>query len=1039
MFAARADQITATGNYGLTVTSADGRTYAVESVVVRLPEGVSIAGIEELTATGISGFRNAGGPNRRLTSADGITGTGVGMLRIGNALSLTATDANGKTFAVAARGSGIHGISTLAMAAAAGVDIRGAHNISAADGVELLAAGGGGRWARADGVTATGIDGVSATGIDGVTATGIDGVTATGIDGQTHRVSSIFIGTADGVTATGIDGVSATGIDGLTLIGPNSLLMNEVSGISATGIDQLFIAAADGVTATGIDGRIFTIPSGALSLAGIDHLHGSDGRDVRLEGFDTLSVTGLLRIAQTGLQGVDNLLAGLLNQATDDSGVNAAIVYHRPPTEDDLQDLSQIGILGGTRFRSLPAVVVFATSRQLKKIAELPNVRALYTNRTLAPLAVAGAGLVGAERARADADLLAISGNTGLTGRGTTVAVLDTGIDATHTDLAGRVVNNVRLSGTFGLTLGFRYPVYSENQANTDLTTGHGTFVAGVIAGSGAQSNGKYAGIAPGARLLGLSAGGSNLFYVLEGFDYLLTHGAAQGVRVVNCSFSAAGGFDPHDPVNIATRMLAERGVSVVFSAGNTGPALGTLNPYAMAPWVISVGATDDLARLAAFSARARFASAVGPTLVAPGVGVVSLRASSLANLTGLLGLATGSDLQQLSASERVRYTTGTGTSFSAPVVSGAIALLLEANPALGPAEIRDLLQRTATPLPPYHSYEVGAGLLNIHAALLEAAFPKRRMGLYRATLERKQAEFVAEPARSISGAVIPLQTHRTKLTVPQGALYLAAEISWGSLLNINDLNLSLVDPRGRRITGDTLNLPLLTGYRERVSVEDPEPGAWEIQIKHSLGLLGAPQAVTGAYAIARVDYAPVEDISALSSTMQQAILQSLRTHVLSAYGRNFRPQFPVSRADIATALVRGAGAPQYLAAAPLYTDVRDLSTRTMVESAHAAPAGPLFYDTNPGANFRPDEAVNRLTAAVALVRAAGLRRNAETFSGSLLLSDTAQIPAQWRGYVAVALSRGLLEKDGLAFSPQRALTRAELARALAVIADGRR
>ena len=200
-----------------------------------------------------------------------------------------------------------------------------------------------------------------------------------------------------------------------------------------------------------------------------------------------------------------------------------------------------------------------------------------------------------------------------------------------------------------------------------------------------------------------LSAGDLSLVYVLEGFDYLLARGDGLGVRVVNCSFSANTVFDTNDPVNVATRMLTDQWNQCGLSAGNTGPGLHTLNPYAVAPWVISVGATDTPGHLASFSSRGDFASALfHPTLVAPGVNVVSLRGSGIANVTGAEGLA-GSDSQRLGASELPYYTTSSGTSFSTPQVAGAIALILEANPSLTPAQVKDILQRTATPLPPYY------------------------------------------------------------------------------------------------------------------------------------------------------------------------------------------------------------------------------------------------------------------------------------------------------------------------------------------------
>src|SRR5262249_17404912 len=153
-------------------------------------------------------------------------------------------------------------------------------------------------------------------------------------------------------------------------------------------------------------------------------------------------------------------------------------------------------------------------------------------------LADPGRGLTGVNRVRSDADLIARNNGLPLTGRGVTVAVLDTGLNGLHADLAGRIAQNVLLAGTTGSGPGFNYPVSLENQPNTDMVSGHGTFVGGVIAGNRASSSGKYTGVAPDARLLGLSTGNLNLFFVIEGLDYLLWRGAQYGVKVVNCSFS---------------------------------------------------------------------------------------------------------------------------------------------------------------------------------------------------------------------------------------------------------------------------------------------------------------------------------------------------------------------------------------------------------------------------------------------------------------------------------------------------------------------
>jgi serine protease AprX len=774
------------------------------------------------------------------------------------------------------------------------------------------------------------------------------------------------------------------------------------------------VTGADGIAVTGVDGIAVT---------------GADG--IAVTGADT----NLPFNNGIGLQSIDAELAVKLNQLTDDSNVNAVVVYHRLPTETDIAELHQLGVIGGTRYRALPMVVLTATKQQLINISRLPAVRSIYGNRTLQLTADPYLKLNGAERVATDTDLTHHNLATPISGRNVKVAVLDTGVDGTHGDLAGRVVQNVKLLDQQSLSLGFAPPTQIENLPSTDQAYGHGTFVAGVIASTGALSGGKYNGVAPGASIVGLSAGDLTLSFVLSGFDYLLSRGDDLNVRVINCSFSANTVFDLNDPVNVATKILTERGINVVFSAGNTGPGLHTLNPYAIAPWVISVGATDAKGQLASFSARGTFGSNLfRPTLVAPGVSLISLRATGL-NLTGTLGVA-GADSSRLALTELPFYTTASGTSFSAPQVAATIALMLEANQNLTPAQVRDILQRTATPMPKYYLHEVGAGMLNIHAAVLEAAFPQRRMGMWRAALERGQVRFINDPAQTFSGNVAAgLNTStNTNLTIPQNTLLASVQIAWGPLLTGNDLALTVFDPTGvQRATANNLNLPGLTGRRERITLSLPVAGSWRAKVKNTLPLSLTSQAFNGALEVTRVEYAPLNDIATLAANERAAVYQAMRSFVMTPLGRSFRPSFGVTRAALAAAVVQGAHVPQYVAAQPQFTDVRDLTTRNFVESAQAVPDGALFSDAQ-GNSFRPQAFADRLTAAIVLVRAAGWRAEAETYNGSLSLTDAASIPAQWRGYVAVALTRGLLTTDNHTFRPQAALTRLELAHALVTL-----
>jgi len=164
-------------------------------------------------------------------------------------------------------------------------------------------------------------------------------------------------------------------------------------------------------------------------------------------------------------------------------------------------------------------------------------------------------------------------------------------------------------------------------------------------------------------------------------------------------------------------------------------------------------------------------------------------------------------------------------------------------------------------------------------------------------------------------------------------------------------------------------------------------------------------------------------------------IYQNFRGLVMWPAAQRFHPSFGVTRADLATALVLGARVPQYLPGQSSYTDVRDKGTMLFVESAQAAPNGALFPSTSPGGPFLPDGSVDRLTAAIALVRAAGLRSQAESGTYTLTYSDAASIPASLRGYVAVAVQNGLIKTPGTNFNPQGTFTRLDLSHAMARIA----
>ena len=965
-----------------------------------------------------------------------IVQAGISVVR-SNGISITQT--NGIDFV------GVNGMRFTGADGFLGIETNGMR-FTGADGGRFTGADGA-RFTGADGSTFTGTngarftgaDGARFTGADGMRFTGADGYRFTGADGTIYRADSIIVTQPAGVLITKMNGARFTGVDGLGFTGTN-LTLTTADGARFTGADGARFTGADTVVGIDSDGIAFSLNFPAdFSITGPDGARFT-GADVTVTGLNGARFTGVdgfrftgaddgSEEGQSGLQSIDPELAFQLNQAADDSNINAVIIFHQYPTESDLNDLRNIGIIGGTQFRALPMISVTTTRANLIAVSRLSRVRSIYGNRTLNLNSDPYLKTTQIQRVSTDKDLQKTNAGMPVSGRNITVAVLDTGVNSTHNDLAGRVVQNVRLLDTQSAAVGFVNPTPIENLTNTDLSNGHGTFVAGVVAGSGVNSGGKYSGVAPGAKILGLSAGDLSLVHVLSGFDYLLLNKANYNVRVVNCSFSADTVFDFNDPVNIATKLLTENGINVVFSAGNTGAGNGTLNPYAVAPWVISVGATDANRTLANFSSRGIFGDSLfTPSLVAPGVDLVSLR--SAATQMSALGVA-GTDLQRLTPAELPFYTTASGTSFSAPQVAGAIALMLEANPNLSTAAVKDILQRSATPLPSYYSHEVGAGMLNTYAAVLEAAFPNRKTGLFRAVLERDAVNFINSTTQTFSGVVNPDSTVTNQIQVSPNALQTGIHIAWGDMNSTNDLALKVFDADGNLAgNSNNVNLPGLNGRREQVFIDNAKGNVLQANVSNSFGM-GSSQNFFGVVETTRVEYGKLKDLQSLSPQNQAVAHQSLSRFLLLPEGNNFRCNAFVSRADLAAAFIRAGLVPQYIAAKPLYSDVRDLTTRSVVESVQSNLNGKLILDSADG-KFYPHDAVSKLASAVAFVKAANLESAAAASTLPLTVADAYSIPSQWRGYVALALQKGWLKLDNNNnFKPNRAITRIELAQAI--------
>ena len=461
---------------------------------------------------------------------------------------------------------------------------------------------------------------------------------------------------------------------------------------------------------------------------------------------------------------VDPLLVQRVN-AEPLSLTPLVITYDHQPTAADLSALRMLGINGGMVLDQLPMILTAVNKPQLDGLNRLSGIRSLYANRRFPLMTNESRPFIGLSALRADAEVTASNGGVAVSGKDVGVAYVDTGIDATHLDLLfGRTtVQNVlfpvaEYSVTEWPLPGDFTPMLAvENQPLTDVEGGHGTFGAAVTAGGGDHSGAFYGGVAPGARLIGLVAGndvGLTTFAIVQAYNYALANQFRYNIRVCNNSFGtvlADYPYDPFDPINTATREMHDRNIVVVFAAGNgiqpqpgaasVGDVPGAINPFSVAPWVISVGAGEKqgLGTPATFSSRGEddgIGSDVAgqpadpdappnlrPDLIGSGLDIKSARSKGpgVTNVAGSLPIFVGAnDLTTIAPAFLPFYTTSQGTSFSTPQVSGVVALMLEANPSLSPDEVVTILRETATPMP-YTERVVGAGYVDARNAVRRA------------------------------------------------------------------------------------------------------------------------------------------------------------------------------------------------------------------------------------------------------------------------------------------------------------------------------
>ncbi len=403
-------------------------------------------------------------------------------------------------------------------------------------------------------------------------------------------------------------------------------------------------------------------------------------------------------------------------------GISRAIVTLKAGC-DLSASYAKMGAKKGRRLDVINSDVVELPNGQLRKLADHPCVASMHWDRPAGQAMNRAAVVEGAR---------AVQWLYGYDGAGIGVVVIDSGVTAWHDDLTYqgsnskvKVVAGQRVTKFVDFVNG-RLTPYDDN--------GHGSHVTGIIAGNGYDTYGARAGIAPASNIVSLKVlderGGGYVSNVIAALDWTLKNKVAYNVRVINLSVGASvtESFTT-DPLCLAAKRAVDAGIVVVTAAGNLGRnpvssklQYGGITAPANAPWVLTVGAYshqgtigrhDD--KMAPYSSRGPTAIdfAAKPDVVATGTGIVSFA------VPGSLFFQTKSNalLSGIVRTANKPYLSLTGTSMAAPIVTGSVALMLQANPKLTPNMVKAIIQYTAQNYH-YDALTQGAGFLNTKGAV---------------------------------------------------------------------------------------------------------------------------------------------------------------------------------------------------------------------------------------------------------------------------------------------------------------------------------
>lgn len=751
--------------------------------------------------------------------------------------------------------------------------------------------------------------------------------------------------------------------------------------------------------------------------------------------------------------------------------------------------LKDLGIANAVMFKHLPIAGVLATREQAQQLMKTAGVRSVRFNHRMVIEDEVANTMTSVTHIESQPELVNAAGEP-ITGKGVTVLVNDSGIDSTHLDLLfGKKVlqNALGHINALASTAGYHLNEPIENVVNTDVAGSHGSHVAGIVAGDGTLSSGQFVGAAKGASLVGYGSGA--VLFVLDslgGFDYALqildTH-PEFNLRVVTNSFGDTEDvgtcFDPEDPTNIATKALVDKGLIVVFSAGNSGNGPDTITGnFKKAPWVITAANGMKNGQLAPSSSRGSLAHGSyetvvdgetmivedRPTVTTPGSQIISARAIAA---DPFAPLDTQADIESglIPPAMIPFYTIKSGTSMAAPHLAGLAALLLEANPSLTWREVRNIFKQTASNIPGTEPFESGAGYANVEAALAMALDLRKDYGS------------TVNELRGFNAAITLGDALQEKVAVsfnPVGAndgysFEVSKEISvvtaqWSQPLgNACTCAIVLTDPAGNQY-GSSIALPLL-GSNVGALAPGME-GTWTLRaggVGSVSGVNVDPAGVTNGVAgpanldITLTQYAKgqrigLDDID--GRTDKDLIQFAVAERLVDGLAGGFKPAEKLTRGQMGEYLMSwGVRQTRAHNGAKAFKDAE--GALAAIAEAVTAPGhliADLSFDSAPlmsaiNGDFKPEGAVTREEIAYALSQALGHEQSVKQYEGQTLfatdaeqnaiaVADAGEVNPTLLNYMQDALALGIVDAEFVTeggetkayIHPKREATRAEYA-----------